>query len=108
MDISQHNLVPRDFYEHDGETVFEVGRVRGVACTYVVYGSLDGIPSEYSIVCFPDGPPVALTHATPGWVVHTTPHGERPVHQALSNAAAMAALGLANALAMEDVLVEST
>lgn len=108
MEITHVKVRPRDFYDGDGEDWFLVATVQGVACKYAVYGSLDGVPSVYAVVPFPDGPPAALDHPLPGLQVEATQDERRPIALALSNAASIAAVHLAHALAMEDVLVESS
>lgn len=116
MEFATIPLVPHDMFNAVAEVEWvDYASVQAVACRWHVLGPLDG--SAYYLVPSFDGPARAARTARP--TIRVTPtkfegdnrgRTEREVwgiRSAYANAAFQAALGIANALASESVLVES-
>jgi hypothetical protein len=111
MHIRTVPVVPRVLFERVDDDWHEYGRVSGVATQWHVLGPVDG--SEYWVVPDFNGPRGAQQSTWPCFVVRATTIGDRAqqsdrraIRMAYSTAACEAALGIANALALEQVCIE--
>jgi hypothetical protein len=105
MEIRFTPVVPRDLFERVDDDWHQYAMVSGVATQWYVLGPIDG--SAYWVVPDFNGPR-ALTRTTYTCAcVRPSLGSHRAINVALSNAAFQAALGIANALASEQVLPES-
>lgn len=109
MRIRTTPVVPRDVFARLDEDWHEYGVFSGIATRWHVLGPYDG--SEYWVVPHYDGRgPSAPRVAHACFIVSVEPltekQGSRGIRLALSTAAQQAALGIANALALEQILPE--
>jgi hypothetical protein len=106
MRIRNLPVVPRDLFARLDEDWHQYGMFSGIATQWWVLGPNDG--SAYYVVPDYNGPRAGtrVTYHCP--VIEAEPHDKRAVRLALSFAAQQAALGIACALAAEQVLVEFT
>lgn len=110
MQIRTTPVVPRDLFERVDEDWHQYGMVSGVATQWFVLGPIDG--SEFWVVPDFNGPRGLQRVTYSCFVVRAEPCDparteRRSIRLALSAAACEAALGIANALALEQVLPES-
>jgi hypothetical protein len=105
MEIRTTPVVPRDLFERVDDDWHQYAMVSGVATQWYVLGPIDG--TAYWVVPDFNGPRANTRVTYPCINVRPLPGSTRPVFVALSNAAFQAALGIANALASEQVLPET-
>jgi hypothetical protein len=105
MEIRFTPVVPRNLFERVDDDWHQYAMVSGVATQWYVLGPIDG--SAYWVVPDFNGPRANSRVTYTCACVRPALGSHRAVNVALSNAAFQAALGIANALASEQVLPES-